>query len=270
MRWETEVRDKLDVIAADGTLERVGFNPLIPEFHPFLWAAKAGLSLWDEASLKVTANQPEMVEIFNWVKEYGENYGAEEIQAFSTAYGEGDFGRNAPEGARYTGKVVTWPEHIYFVTRIEEYTPDMDFGVMPIPPFAGSDGYSGTIQSNMYLVPTGGKNSFGGFSFGSFMSTTPWVALNKVLPDGTMPTRMSVAHDPDVESVEAVQYWFKTVRDDIMPTALALPTMPAYSMYLSELVEAAQLVTFNDADPQEVLDGVVQRVQREVDSKLSS
>lgn len=262
--WE-EIGAAATVVSGSGELERIGFVPFIPTANIFGWGAAFGATFWDAETGTVTADHPAMVRVLEWFKGYGDRYGAEQLQAFITSYGGNNFGRNTPQGAYYTGLLSIWNQASWLINDMREYGPDVDFGITSLPsPSDVTDGKPGKLQANLYFVPTGAKNAEGGFLFANFMSSSPWVALNKAVPDAVTPSRRSLANLPEVEEAAP---WITLARDEVLPFAMAQPSMPAVDFYQQLLSEAYQNVLFNDADPATVLADVTERTQREVEKR---
>jgi multiple sugar transport system substrate-binding protein len=266
--WEV-IGEKLYDVADDGTLNKIGFCPLIPWSNVQGWAATRGAEIWDAENNQCIANddtnKPIMLELFDWFKGYTDKYGVEELQAFMTSYSGNNYGRNTPEGIYYTGLLGIWQVATWLYNDIREYGPDVDFGVTKVPSPAGVDGKPCNLVANMYFVPAGCRNPKGGFEFAWFMGSSPWVAINKAVPDSVTPSRRSNAMLPEVEEG---QPWVVMARDEILPYAWPEPSMPSWGFYRGQLNDALAEVLWNDADPEEALDNAVAAAQLEVDQKL--
>ncbi len=94
------------------------------------------------------------------------------------------------------------------------------------------------------------------------MSSSPYVAVNKALPDSVMPSRPSLASLPEVAEEGA---WTVLARDEILPNTLERPSFPGNGFLGAALEEAVDNVMFNDADPAEVIADAVARSRREVE-----
>jgi maltose-binding protein MalE len=116
----------------------------------------------------------------------------------------------------------------------------------------------------MYLMQAGSKNPAGGFAFGSFMSSDPWVALNKAVPDSVTPSRKSNANNADVEKAAP---WIPMARE-IIADAWPVPSMPAVGGYETKLNDAINRVLWEDVNPKQALDDAVQATQIDVDKAL--
>lgn len=266
--WE-EAGEQLYDVADDGSIDKVGFCPLIPYQAIHSWGATRGAEVWDDATQTCIANDdtngPIFIELLNWYKGYAEEYGAEELQAFMTSYQGNNFGRNTPEGIYYTGLLGIWHIATWLYNDMKEYGPDVDFGVTKVPSPAGVDGKPGYLQANVYLVPTGCENPEGGFNFANFMSSSPWVAINKAGPDSVTPSREPNAQLPELEEAAP---WLPMARDEILPFAWPNPSMPSVNFYLGQLNDMVTEVVWNDVDPEVALNNAVEASQLEVDQKL--
>ena len=266
--WE-EIGHALTETSDNGAIERIGFISLIPSTDPHNWLAAFGADVWDAASTTVTVNNERTLRLLNWYSSYNERYGAENIQAFRTAYGGNAFGRNSPEGLYYTGQLAIWSIGSWLFNDIGEYGPDLNFDVTSIPsPGDITDGYPGKLVANMYFVPKGAQNVEGGFAFSNFMSSSPWVALNKAVPDSVTPSRISNALDPEVEKASA--FWLPFARDNILPNAWAVPNMPGIGFLSRQINEAIDEIAYNGMAAEAALEALAARVQEEVDTKLES
>jgi multiple sugar transport system substrate-binding protein len=262
--WE-EIGEKLYDITDDGKIDRVGFCPMIPSAAIHGWAATRGGTLWDEGSQTCTANSEPFLDTIKWMKGYADKYGQEELQAFITAYSSQGYGRNTPEGAYYNGRIGLWGLATWLYNDMKEYGPDVDFDVTKWPSPAGVEGKPAQLVANLYFVPEGARNPAGGFAFANFMSSDPWVALNKAVPDSVTPSRRTNAMLPEVE---AAAPWIKMARDDILPYALPEPSIPKWSFYSGQLNDALNVVLWENANPEEALADAVERSQHEIDKVL--
>jgi multiple sugar transport system substrate-binding protein len=265
--WEA-IGEKLYEIN-NGSIEKVGFSPLLPFPNIPTWGATRGLTLWDPVNRQAIANdatnRPIMVDLLNWYKSYADKYGAEELQAFITSYSGNDFGRNTPEGVYYTGRLGVWALETWLYNDMKEYGPEVNFGVTKLPSPRGVEGRPGFLNANMYLVPANCKQPEGGFEFGNFMASDPWVAINKCVPDAVTPSRKSNAMLPEV--LEGLP-WAKMAIDEILPAAMPLPSMPSINTYLTNLEAALNSVVWDNADPGQAVDDAVAKTQADINQKL--
>ena len=266
--WE-EIGEALYDVSPNGSINKIGYIPLVPDIYIMAYGAMFGAEFWDGDSRQCIANDatngPIMVDLFNWCKGYTDKYGAEEIQAFMSSYSGNSYGRNTPDGVYYTGLLAIWLNRTWLYNDMLEYGPDVDFGVAKPPSPRGVTGKPADLDANMYLVPAGAQNAAGGFEFAWFMGSSPWVAINKAVPDSVTPSRLSNAQLPEVEEG---QPWVAMARDEILPYALPVPSMPSVGYYQTKLKEALNSVLWDGMDAQEALDYAVEDAQLEVDQKF--
>ena len=254
----------LNEVSDDGEILRLGFAPTVPSKHIWDWGAAHGSQYWDEAEGNIAVDEEAMITLLEWYKSYADQFGAENLQAYANTYGGNGFGRNTPQGIYYTGLVTFWVLGSWSYNDMGEYGPDVDFGVVPIPKLASADDATpGTSVGNMYFVPANCANPDGGFAFANFMSSSPFVAINKALPDSVMPSRQSLATLPEVDQKEGG--WTVLARDEILPNTLERPSFGGNGFLGGALNEAVDAVMFNDADPATVLADAIDRSRREVE-----
>ena len=259
-----EMGAALNDIGDDGEILRLGFAPTVPSKHIWDWGAAHGSQYWDESEGNIAVDEEAMITLLNWYKGYAEEFGAENLQAYAATYGGNGFGRNTPQGIYYTGLITFWVLGSWSFNDMGEYGPDVDFGVVPIPTLEGADDATpGTSVGNMYFVPANCANPDGGFAFANFMSSSPFVAINKALPDSVMPSRRSLATLPEVDQKEGG--WTILARDEILPNTLERPSFGGNGFLGSALDEAVDNVMFHGADPAEVLADAIARSRREVE-----
>ena len=255
---------ELDEIADDGSINRLGYSPTVPFKLLWDWGAAFGSQFWDESEGNIAVDEEAMIAMFEWHKSYTNRYGAENLQAYASTYGGNNFGRNTPQGIYYTGLIAFWALGSWSFNDMGEYGPDVDFDIVPLPTLASADDASpGTSNGNMYLVPARCANPDGGFAFANFMSSSPFVAINKALPDSVMPSRRSLATLPEVDQKEGG--WTILARDEILPNTIARPSFGGAGFLGGALNGAIENVMFHDADPAEVLADAIARSRREVE-----
>ena len=254
----------LNDIGDDGEILRLGFSPTVPGYQFWDWGAAFGSQYWDESEGNIAIDEEAMLALFEWYKSYADQFGASNLKAFADTYQGNSFGRNTPQGVYYTGLLSFWVLGSWSYNDMGEYGPDVDFDVAPIPQLeSAEDSTPGTSNGNMYLVPANCANPDGGFAFANFVSSSPFVAINKALPDSVMPSRASLANLPEVDEKEGG--WTILARDEILPNALQRPSFGGNGFFWDALKDATENVLFNDADPAEVLADAVARSRREVE-----
>lgn len=259
-----EMGAALDDVADDGAINRLGFAPTVPAKQTWDWGAAFGSQYWDESEGNIAVDEEAMIALLEWYKSYANRFGAENLQAYANTYGGNSFGRNTPQGIYYTGLITMWVRGSWAYNDMGEYGPDVDFGVAPMPQLASADDSTpGTSNANMYFVPANCANPDGGFAFANYMSSSPFVAINKALPDSVMPSRASLANLPEVDEKEGG--WTILARDEILPNALQAPSFGGAGFFGGALNEGIDNVMFHDADPAEVLADAVARSRREVE-----
>lgn len=150
-----------------------------------------------------------------------------------------------------------------------KYGSDLNFGVSKVPLPAGrANGKPGKLQANLYLVFSGASKVEGGYSFSSFMSSSKWVALNKAVPDSATPSRVSNATDSEVEA--ACADWLPFARDEILPNAWVVPSMPGIGYMASQISEAVNSMVYEGISPEEALVGVQERAAQVASLSLTS
>jgi len=141
----SEYADLLTVKAANGRLERVGFNPSIGNlgFYTLAWLNGAEF-LDDEGNLVL--NSPETIEALEFMVDLVNRYGQREMSAFTATFGSG------ATDPFLAGQVSMIAQNNTFGAQIRRFAPDVNFGVAPLPnndsPASWSNGFSIEIAAS--------------------------------------------------------------------------------------------------------------------------
>jgi len=121
-----EYADEITTVDEKGHYDVIGFNPIYGQsyFWMYVWG-KGHSFIDDEGNIKV--NSPGIIEdLTEWVAMV-EKLGNEELQAFGSSYGWG-----AADGF-IAGKLGMVIQVGNFIANLEQYNPDLDYGITHIP-----------------------------------------------------------------------------------------------------------------------------------------
>ena len=111
---------ELNEIADDGEILRLGFSPTLPGKQVWEWGAAFGSQYWDDPKAISPWDEEAWVELLNWYKSYGEQFGVENLAGYASTYGETAFGRNSRK-ASYTGLISFWVIGSWLFNDMGEY-----------------------------------------------------------------------------------------------------------------------------------------------------
>ena len=133
--------DSLDIIAENGSIERMGFHPLIGSIGLDQWAWCNG-GEWQTEDGTPTINAPENVETLEWIKQWSDRYGKPNVDAF-----QGTFGPPGPTDRFMSGKMSSLMDIQGYTSFLNFYNPsfttesgeNLGWGLGAIPPAPGHE-----------------------------------------------------------------------------------------------------------------------------------
>ncbi|TLS52929.1 ABC transporter substrate-binding protein [Paenibacillus antri] len=161
-----EYAKKLDVIGADGKIERLGYHPLLAGGHEMFMLNAGGGKAWVSADAKeVNINTPEHVEALKWLLSWNERLGQQNVETFKATFGSKT---NEPLIA---GKLAMKVENGTFWTQIRDFAANRDdFGVAPMPEFKPGSGHHSFSGGFTIEIPKGAKHPEASWEFLKFMT----------------------------------------------------------------------------------------------------
>ncbi|MFS0613528.1 ABC transporter substrate-binding protein [Lederbergia ruris] len=247
-----EAAEKL-TIKKGNKFERVGFIPWYAQGWLYTWGWSFGGDFYDEETKKVTANDPKVVEALQWEVDFAKKYNVEDIAGFTDSQG------SAAMDPFITGQISMKVSNPGDVLNIKKYKPDLNFDVFPIPTPSGQDHttWSGGWSA---VMPKGAKNKEAGFEFMKFFASEEGQKIFSEL-SGAFATIDSVNEEIGYKDDPIFGKFI-----EMLPVAHHRPVIKEGSLYWNELSDAVEKATRGKGTPQELLDEVTEKVNKELDS----
>ena len=152
--------EKLTKRRPDGRLKRVGYSPTwgnVGDLYLYGWQNRGRFVSDDGRTIML--NHPKNVEALEWLGDFVNFYGGENLRTLQTAFGPDT------QYPFLTGKVSMALWHVGWVEKIKRFGPkDLDWSACPSP--YADDGVPATWSGGFSLViPRGGKNVGGAWAF---------------------------------------------------------------------------------------------------------
>lgn len=127
----SDLAKKLTKKKPDGTLERVGFLPLIGfyENSPAHLAPMTGATWLKSDGTSNIGSDPKWQELLTWQKELVDWYGYDQLEAFRASLGD----EWSAENAFHTGKVAMNIDGEWRLAFLKDQAKDVQFAVAPVP-----------------------------------------------------------------------------------------------------------------------------------------
>lgn len=259
--------DELDVMAEnlteyddDGNITRLGFVPWrnAPVMH---WGWANGAKYYDEETDTITANEDKgLLEVLEWYASYAEKYDIEKVDRFVSGF---DGRSSLTEDPWYTDKIGMQIDGAWKRSWIPRYAPELEYTVVKSPYGPGGTEPISMVQIGaMFNVPTGAKNPEGGWQLAKFMAgKQQQIEFGQLV--GDVPPLNDAARSPDFLDSLPFNELFVELTEGT--AGRAQPRLPVLALYESELSRVVDEVTHGKTTPQEGLDELTAKIQKELD-----
>lgn len=245
---ELEEAAKKLTVKKGNRFERIGFIPWYGQGWLYTWGWVFGGDFYDEDSGKVTADDPKIVEALHWMTDYAQEYGIEDLTAFTDSAGSG------AESPFLTGQIsmtVTVPS---LIGGIKKYKPDLNYGVAPIPTPTG-DNFTTWAGGWSFVIPKGAKNEEAAWQFMKFAAG----------PEGQKIYSETTGNLASIKSINEELHTDDPIMKkfvDILPQARHRPVISEGSLLWNELVQARDLAIRKNDTPENLLKAVSDKVNK--------
>ena len=253
--------DRLTRRGADGRLELVGHVPAEPGWYSAEWGWWFGGQHWD-GKATITADSPENVAAFEWVASYPRRFGANDLLAFRSGFG--NFA--SPQNPFFTGRVAMVLQGPWIYSFIKNYAaPDFEWGVAPFPSALG-DALPGVtmLEADLLVVPVGATHSAEGFEFIRYVNSQR--PMEKLCLGQRKFTPLREC-SPEFFRDHPNPYIGTFLELAKSPNAHFCPQLTTWNIYNNEMGQAFDRVWAGRATPREALGAVQWREQRAFDRR---
>jgi multiple sugar transport system substrate-binding protein len=226
-----------------------------------------GGMLYDDASGKVTANDPKNVEAFTFLKDFWQGMGdIDQLTAFAQRPGQLEAGNPFA-----TGQSVHVFDGFWYYEAIDQYAPDMSYGVgyWPTPNGTEEEKKNWMIGGWQYSLPKGIPNA-----------DESWKFMRYMFVDNSAKMGCDTLNGPCV--VAQFQDWITCLQGKMGPDNRMAPYLKVFTeqaqvatkyfpiienqaFYGDELTRVFDLMIRDQLEPQAALDEVTTSVQADLD-----
>jgi len=248
--------NELNQLGPDGNFTRMGFVPWLNQGWHYTYGFSWGGEFFDQEACEVTPDNAQVVEAFQWVYDYCQELDAQKVSAFGSPSMQPGF---PPQQHPFiTGNLGMQITGDWMINQLRTYAPDMDYGITFIPvPTAGDESATWAGGWSM-AMPQGAKQPEAAFEFMQWMAGEPGQRIY-TKESAHLPTWEALLEDTTL--FEERHRFFS---EQLLPIAKNRPPLPVGAKYWDELTAAWQAVYLNEAEPQEALAAVKERVQSQL------
>lgn len=250
---ELEAAAKQLTVKEGNKIKRFGFVPWFGEGWLYTWGWSFGGSFLDEATGKVTANDPKIVKALEWETNFAKELGLQDVTSFTSSAGT-----NATNPF-ITGQLSMMVNGNWMISQIAEFNPNLNYGITYIPTPSGED-FTTFVGGRVLIMPKGVKNQDAAWEFIKWMCTSEEGQSMKKLTGefAAMP------------SINEKLYADNRLQDkfiEVLPNGKNRPVILAGNLMWDELAKAPDLVNNGKGTPQQVLDQITDKVNKEIENK---
>ncbi|GGH86842.1 multiple sugar transport system substrate-binding protein [Pullulanibacillus pueri] len=236
----------------DGNYTRFGLIPWFGEGWLYTWGWAFGGKFVD-GNGTVTANDPKIVNALKWETNFAKKYGIQDVTSFVSSAGS-----NATNPFM-TGQLSMMISGNWMLSQIEEYAPDLDYGVSYIPTPTGDD-FTTFVGGRVLLIPKGVKHLDASWEFVKWMcANEEGQSFKKITGEfAAMPDVNEKLYGDDPQQKKFLE---------VLPNGKHRPVVLAGNMMWDELAKAPDLVMNGKGTPQGILDDINEKINKEIKSK---
>ena len=249
----TEMANAFNERDASGNYTKMGFVPWVNQGWHYTYGFSWGGEFFNAEACEVTPDDPRIVEAFQWVQDYCESLDAQAVAAFGQPTMVPGF--PAQEHPFIQGNLAMQVTGDWMIRQIEEYAPDMDYGITYIGVPNEGDEPSTWAGGWSVVIPEGARNPEPAFEFMRWYAGEPGQRIYTV-ESRHLPTLETLLAD---ESLFSERHLFFS--QELLPIAKNRPPLPVGARYWDELTQAWEATYLGQAEPAEALAAVKERVQ---------
>lgn len=249
---------KLTTYNADGSIKRLGFNPLIDfyENSPQHWAAMIDGKWLDDDGKSVIGKSAGWKQLLQWQKDYVDEIGYDKLKAFTSGLGQ-EF---AADNAFHTGQVAMEIDGEYRTAFIADQKPDLDYGTAPIPVLPGVGNHGSTwIAGNVAGIAKGSENPELSWALLKYLSLDTDAQVTMANGLKNIPTLKSALASKDLEVDDRYQAFVDIAGN---PKTFTSPATPDGAAYLATQTKFWEAWQEQGGD----LDGKLRKLDEDIDA----
>lgn len=235
-------------------ITQYGFVPSLGQGWLYTWGWSFGGEFYNPETGLVTANDPKIVDALTWETEFTKKLGASDVMSFATAAGAD---ANDPF---VLGQVSMVVQGNWMTATLDEYAPNIDYGICDIPSVEGVDPTT-FVGGRAMVIPKGieGEKLDAAWDFVKWMCTSKEAQELKLI-SREYPVVRSVCEDIYRDD-EVMQKFLK-----VLPNGKCRPVILAGNMMWDELAKAPDRALQGES-PADVLTEITNKINKEIETK---
>jgi len=226
------VMETLTQRGAGDAITRFGFHPTWQQAQLYTWGWCFGGEFQDPETKAITFSNPKVVEAATVQNDFVQQVGVQDVDAMQAACAGGAC--NGPNNWFLTGQVSSCINGNWMVAQTKEYTPDVNYGVVPFPGPEGPAPYASWAGGWSWCVPEGNTDVESAFDVCAYICG----------PEGQLKYCKDTAHIPTIIAASEDPFFredpLHAVFMDLLPVSHSRPPIPFGSKLWDLQVKAYQ------------------------------
>ena len=243
-------------VVKNGNIQQVGLLPWNVYGYAnsmVTWGWVFGGSFFDQATNKVTANDPRIVAALEWMVSFAKKYDITKFASFIAPYGGQS---NLQLGQVFAlGKLAMQPLGPWEIPNIKQFNPSLPYGITQMPAYKNLPS-SSWVGGWCVGIPKGAKNPDAAWQF------IKWICASN---EGTSKAGNAVADFPGYKSSSFFKSKLPGALEQFYPilkgTQHQRPVTPAEDYYMGQLTNEVGNALYGKKTPKQALTDVTKSVQ---------
>ena len=257
-----EVRRGPKPEGSEWKLAQIGFLPQEPGWWSWSFGFWFGGSIWDGKD-QVTIASPENVAGYEWVQSYTKKYGKQNIEKFTSGFGN----FSSPQNAFLSGKVGMEIQGVWMHNFIEKYAPGMEWAAAPFPGLRADMPAVTNVEADVIAIPKGAKHVKEAFKFIQYVNSREGMEIlcsghRKFSPLAEVSpgfTEMNPPGNPYLDLFREISY---------SPGAFSIPKLGLWKGFRRDIWVGVDEIRSLKRPVSEVMNGLHKRMQKSLDKEL--
>lgn len=251
-----EIADQVDEAQGSEEYSVIGFHPTFDQGWHYTWIFAHDGSIYDEAGCQITHDDQGVVDAYQFIYDWAERKDAQALATWMSTYNPPN--NPAPQHPFVVGQVAMMVTGDWFIANMEEYAPDVEYGITHIPvPEEGMDPATWAGGWSV-VIPTGSQQQDGAWEFLQYISGEEGQRTFTEITNH-LPTLSALQEDDSLFSERHL--FFR----DSFDVAHNRPALPVGVLLWDSLTTAQDAMLLNETEPAEALQTVQEAVQPQLD-----